>query len=311
MIVRFGHKNQPENIGGGASCGCPNARQSRQPNYNGCAGQGRPRPSSEQIPSIGTIVRRIPSTVIVGILCLLCACQARSASAQLAATVRLGTGEVRLTNVGAADYDLVAYSVFDPAELLIVENWRYISGRTDNSASGDGSFDPSGVWSIISPQPLVTPSTTDELVEGTLGAGGILMPGDRLYLGAIWDIENGGFLSVQSTTATTVLNDMTVTYLPPGDFNEDAVVDTLDYILWRSNFGNTGEGLLADGNADQVVDLIDYTLWRDHLGATGTSISPIAFATASATVAMIPEPTAVTLAALLIAGLSVVRKFAR
>jgi Zn-dependent metalloprotease len=56
--------------------------------------------------------------------------------------------------------------------------------------------------------------------------------------------------------------------LIPGDFNKDSVVDIIDYNLWRSQFGNTGTSLAADGNGDGTVDSSDYLIWRKNLGRT-------------------------------------------
>jgi PKD repeat protein len=56
-----------------------------------------------------------------------------------------------------------------------------------------------------------------------------------------------------------------------GDYNNDLVVDSADYSVWKSEFGQVGEDaavLRADGNGDGVVNLADYSIWRDNLGAT-------------------------------------------
>lgn len=222
------------------------------------------------------------------IACLTCVCTARAASGQLTATVRLATGEVRLTNVSLSDVNLVAYSVFDPSGELIVDNWRPVAGRTDNSVTGDGSFDPLSAWNIISPDDVENTLTTDELVEGTIiDPGGTLVPSASLYLGAVWNPQASSLLTIDAAKVGEASQSLPISYLPPGDFNEDSVVDIADYQLWRSTFGASGEGLLADGNADALVNLADYTVWRDHLGETGfalTASSAIALAT------VVPEP---------------------
>jgi glucose/arabinose dehydrogenase/PKD repeat protein len=59
-----------------------------------------------------------------------------------------------------------------------------------------------------------------------------------------------------------------------GDYNNDLVVDSADYSVWKSDFGQVGEGgavLRADGNGDGVVNLADYSIWRDNLGAALSS----------------------------------------
>ncbi len=52
----------------------------------------------------------------------------------------------------------------------------------------------------------------------------------------------------------------------PGDYDGNEIVDQDDYSLWMQQFGQTGNGLVADGNTDGIVDSADYTLWRDNLG---------------------------------------------
>ena len=52
----------------------------------------------------------------------------------------------------------------------------------------------------------------------------------------------------------------------PGDYDNNAVVDTNDYEVWRSNLSSTE--LAADGNGDGFVDAADYSLWRNNLGAS-------------------------------------------
>ena len=71
----------------------------------------------------------------------------------------------------------------------------------------------------------------------------------------------------------------------PGDFNNDGVVDSSDYNLWVTQFGQIGAGLSADGNQDGLVDAADYTLWRDNRSPQAT---------------LVPEPSALLLAALII-----------
>lgn len=60
----------------------------------------------------------------------------------------------------------------------------------------------------------------------------------------------------------------------PGDYNNDRIVDTADYDVWRDTYGMTSTSPSpADGNADGIVDAADYTIWRDNLGATGPDVN--------------------------------------
>ena len=215
---------------------------------------------------------------------------------ELAATIRLETGELRLTNVGLTDFNLIGYTIDQPSAELQSDEWLAVTGRLDTSTEGDSSFDSENPWLILAP--LTTPPTSvDELSEGTtLGSGGTLTAGDSLYLGAVWNTSSAMDVEVTVVSDLDEVLSATVTYVPTGDYNEDGIVDSDDYTLWRSQFGTSGIGLLADGNADQVVDLEDYTLWRNNLGATATSV----VAPSLAALVTVPEPATVYL---LLAGL--------
>jgi hypothetical protein len=49
-----------------------------------------------------------------------------------------------------------------------------------------------------------------------------------------------------------------------GDYNRDGVVNSGDYLQWRSQYGMTGEGLSADGNRNGTVDTADFIIWRKN-----------------------------------------------
>ena len=76
-----------------------------------------------------------------------------------------------------------------------------------------------------------------------------------------------------------------------GDYNGDGMVDLLDYDQWHAEFGGVHSIYTADGNGDAVVDAADYVLWRN---ARTTAAGPAAV--------VIPEPTTVALASLVLAG---------
>ena len=53
---------------------------------------------------------------------------------------------------------------------------------------------------------------------------------------------------------------------PPGDYNDDGVVNSADYTVWRNTLGQ-GVNLAADGNNSGWIDAGDYTVWKTHYGA--------------------------------------------
>jgi hypothetical protein len=83
-----------------------------------------------------------------------------------------------------------------------------------------------------------------------------------------------------------------------GDYNNDKIVDALDYAAWKSSFGST-TSLAADGNENGVVDLADYTVWRDNLGAT----APMPLAAPQS----VPEPSTLACVAVGLFALASVR----
>lgn len=85
-----------------------------------------------------------------------------------------------------------------------------------------------------------------------------------------------------------------------GDYNNDGVVDSEDYTVWRDSQNATGFGLAADGDADGVVNANDYAIWAASYGASN-AISGAASA--------VPEPSALLGALTLsFAGLFPVRR---
>jgi hypothetical protein len=57
--------------------------------------------------------------------------------------------------------------------------------------------------------------------------------------------------------------------LPPGDYNQNGVVDAADYVVWRKTLTNNVVPYSgADGDGDGVVDDDDYGVWRAHFGQT-------------------------------------------
>jgi hypothetical protein len=97
--------------------------------------------------------------------------------------------------------------------------------------------------------------------------------------------------------------------LPPtktslGDFDQDGVVTSADYVVWRNTVGSVGAGLLADANGDNQVNDTDLAAWSANFG--NTIVLP-----ASASAAAVPEPSGIVVAVLAIcAAINARRRYA-
>ena len=82
-----------------------------------------------------------------------------------------------------------------------------------------------------------------------------------------------------------------------GDYNLDGMVDMADYTLWRNQLGRKVLwGTMADGSGNGVVDAADYQVWKVNFGAQSANL-------AQSQATTVPEPTAATLLAMLVAVL--------
>jgi hypothetical protein len=122
------------------------------------------------------------------------------------------------------------------------------------------------------------------ILDTTVGVQGefdsVVLPG--LAAGLAWDLV----YNTSSVSLRVVLQ---------GDYNRDNRVDAADYVVWRRAINQTvpnGEG--ADGNYDGFINSLDFGVWRANFGASmGTGTSSTA----------VPEPTGTML--LVISAISV------
>jgi autotransporter-associated beta strand protein len=109
----------------------------------------------------------------------------------------------------------------------------------------------------------------------------------------LWELQYG------PNSVRLLLNQDPGVENPAGDYNDDGIVDTADYVVWRKAFGQLGGA--ADGNGDGRVDDADYTVWRSNLGR-------IAQPPAGGTTAGVPEPSTVVIGALCAASTWAMRR---
>lgn len=94
-----------------------------------------------------------------------------------------------------------------------------------------------------------------------------------------------------------VISTITDVLLGDGDYNNDGLVNAIDYTTWRDSFGQTVTPLSgADGDGDGEIGEGDYTVWADNFG------SAPGIATA------IPEPAAAMLLMASLSGMIAMRR---
>jgi hypothetical protein len=131
----------------------------------------------------------------------------------------------------------------------------------------------------------------------TIGGGGVITGG----------LSIGGGLGAGSTLKL-VGNDIIVSAVItttglPGDYNDDGVVDAVDYTVWRNNLGDPTEADINDnGDGQNGVDPADYGWWKQHYGDIAPGAGGGGLAGNS-----VPEPTSATLILLAGACLGAVR----
>jgi len=123
--------------------------------------------------------------------------------------------------------------------------------------------------------------------------------------GSIW-IDNvlvEIFADEASVTPNT--NPEPMPELTPGDFNDDGVVNAIDYAVWRENLGDADEtNINGAGDGMNGVDTADYDLWVANF--TGDVAMPGGLSSVAA-----PEPATASLLTLLLGGALLVRRSRR
>lgn len=85
-----------------------------------------------------------------------------------------------------------------------------------------------------------------------------------------------------------------------GDFNDDGVVDAVDYTVWRNNFGDADETNINNNGDGGDVGPGDYTLWKDSYGDVAAGAGGLAQA--------VPEPSSFVFGLFATCALAAVRR---
>jgi len=104
------------------------------------------------------------------------------------------------------------------------------------------------------------------------------------------DVFNGNFLQLAQQFSPNYSN---------GDYDNNGVVDTADYVLWRKTIAKSvNPGVGTDGDLSGIIDGGDYTIWKTNFGKAVPNVP----AGAGAGFASVPEPASLLL--LIIASLT-------
>ncbi len=161
--------------------------------------------------------------------------------------------------------------------------WNYIEIK-----SPAGSLDLAG-WNSLDDQNIggatnffeAGGSSTNALVEASLGAGHTLAPGATLALGNLYnefinaeDID----LEIRRIGGPAFRTfDQLVTYIGvapagvAGDYNNNGIVDAADYTLWRDNLNSSFQLQNEGGISPGIVDQADFDFWSSRFGTIAGS----------------------------------------
>jgi len=107
-------------------------------------------------------------------------------------------------------------------------------------------------------------------------------------------VDEWGLVTLSATTVSKGMNRIVAVVPLPGDADLNDVVDGLDYVVWSTNYHQTGGWVDGDFTGDGYVDGLDYIVWSSNYEGS----SPAA--------PSVPEPASGVLVAL--AGLALIRR---
>jgi hypothetical protein len=196
----------------------------------------------------------------------------------------------------SADVKVVGATVDNPLVFSVTNNDFDYEATYTVDANGDADLsDGADVYKTVY-QPVLQNTSDYQTVSLTLNQGTIewspagILPQHRGVFtnegSLLWGINWGGAQFGGDAGNEIFVDNVKIEFLDApepvsGDYNDDGVVDSADYVVWRKQSGTsgpnadgTGPGL--DGNPDGVVDVNDYNFWRANFGesAPGAGGSP-------------------------------------
>jgi hypothetical protein len=215
----------------------------------------------------------------------------------LTLVVNTATGLVSIRNDANGPISLDYYKILSPTNGSLVST--NFNGSTGWNSLSDQGTDAIGAAPGESWDEATNALSANQLVEQFLLGDSTLAPGQAISIGAPYSGGPAGDLEFQyGATGGASLTGAKVLYTTatglPGDFNNDNLVNAADYTVWRDNQGSTSN-LAADDSGNGRVDQADYNIWAANYGRSAASTA-------------IPEPTALLIASLGIAGMAGARR---
>ena len=204
---------------------------------------------------------------------------------ELRLRVNTTTGGVSIVNSTDIPFDLSYYEIRSSAGALNLANWISFDDQENGDPVGTGWEEAGGSSANIL-------SETNLLSNTTLSTSSSVGLGFGFSIGGAQDLTFSYGLPGQATLTSAFVE--YVSGGVPGDYNQNNVVDTADYVVWRKGVGtgsipNRGAGIV--GNVGQA----DYDYWRAHFGAVTGAGADAAIGTAT-----IPEPATAAMAVIVL-----------
>jgi hypothetical protein len=141
--------------------------------------------------------------------------------------------------------------------------WSLSWGGSNYTGSTTGTFDNDSNGNFGPPVDMPLPSTTLQALQFNGAASAASTSNNLQY---VLTAGAATFINNANTSFTLVAPEPEGL---PGDYNDDGIVDAVDYTVWRNNldtdFDLAGNGN-EEGDSEGTVDAADYDHWKLHYG---------------------------------------------
>lgn len=193
------------------------------------------------------------------------------------------------------DGQIAGYVDFDLGDLFVVDSLALWNGTVDDltvlvSETEEGPWQEAGAFSLDSQTPTLYYEFHPKVL--TLDEAHLARY-IRLQVDSVHPFLAGEAFSYAIIGEIAARVSGPLLFLPlPGDFNEDGIVDLVDFAILKTHFGAAGGSEEGDANGDGLVDLMDFSLLKANFGRE----------------TVVPEPTSIILVSLCLAALGAPRR---